>query len=87
MKTRKEYILILGITLMGWGMMFPQYTFTNNSYRMITEYEAVSGQGEMTSGQDEAVTDEDVQDICLAVREGRVRYSFKIAEYIRELFH
>ncbi len=70
MSRRKEYILIFGITLMSWGIVFPQYTFTSDSYRLLYE---------------EAM-EPDAEDIQSAVRDGKVRYKLKIIEYLKDLF-
>lgn len=90
MKRKREYVLILAITCLSWGVFFPDYTFTTDSYRIIMEENGNGSDMEMdgdiwiedvqceTLGQSDAVQS--------AIRSGRVRYKWKFAEYIRSLF-
>ena len=98
MEKRKEYILVLGIALMGWGFLFPQYTFTSNSYRIVyEEYDmrVTESMDDMSvamqtahSSDDVPVehSDEEIRNLSVAVSEGRVRYKFKFVEYLKEIF-
>ena len=74
MRRKREYLLILAITCLSWGIFFPEYTFTADSYQLIAQ-ENVNDE-----------EDEEPEDVRSAVRSGRVRYKWKFAEYIKSLF-
>lgn len=90
MRRKREYVLILAITCLSWGVFFPDYTFTTDSYRLIieeidngSENEAESDVLAEDTWEEATAQSEDVQS---AVRSGRVRYKWKFAEYIKSLF-
>ncbi len=90
MKRKREYLLILAITCLSWGVFFPEYAFTTDSYRIIMEE---NDNGPEDEWEDD-VRSEDAQgeasaqseDVQSAIRSGRVRYKWKFAEYIKSLF-
>ncbi len=91
MKRKREYILIFAITCLSWGLFFPEYTFTTDSYRIVWEDGSEIIEGDELSdaenvedtGDSETV---DLKDVQSAIRDGRVRYRSRFAEYIRSLF-
>ena len=90
MKRKREYILIIAITCMSWGLCFPEYTFTADSYRLITKQEtAIAKDTDGTKAlyeTEEPAETADSDEIRAAVRDGRVRYRLRFADYIKDLF-
>lgn len=74
MKRIRQRIAILGLAAACWGVMFPEYTFTADSYAEIAESGEAAGGGERI----------DARDICRAAREGKVRYRFRLYDFLRE---
>ena len=89
MKEIGKRTIFLGAAALCWGIMFPEYTFTTDSYTVFmedagefcTEQEA----GGMNQGADEEkeVFPESADELYQAVRNGKVRYRFRLYEYLK----
>ena len=79
-KRNREYILILAVMFMSWGFFFPEYTFTADSYRLLMQEETT-----LTESYDGTDAVDAADRVRTAVRDGRVRYRLRFAEYIKDL--
>ena len=80
MKQIGKRTILLGAAALCWGIMFPEYTFTTDSYTMFmqeAEYVEDANEAEGIEGA------ESVEELLRAVREGKVRYRFRFYEYLK----
>lgn len=80
---------LLAAAALCWGIMFPEYTFTTDSYTaFVQEAPGVPGEGISAAPGpgtlDDAQTQEKIEELFEAVRAGKVRYRFRIYEYLKD---
>lgn len=98
MRQTKRMTAILGAAALCWGIMFPEYTFTADSYTAFVQ-EAEDAENAESTGNaagigntagtgNVTVTEnaEDTEDLRQAIRDGKVRYRFWIYEYLKNHF-
>lgn len=88
MKQIEKRTLLLGAAAICWGILFPEYLFTTDSYTAFvqeTEDAGASGAGQ-ADGIEHEEASADAEDLYEAVRSGRVRYRFRIYEYLKHHF-
>lgn len=83
MKQIGKRIILLGAAALCWGIMFPEYTFTADSYTAFVQEAEDTGEAEEAEGTEEA---DRTEELFHAVREGNVRYRFRLYEYLKNLF-
>lgn len=79
MKQLIKRTILLGAAALCWGIMFPEYTFTPDSYTMFVQ-EAEAEEADETEGTEEAGS---AQELYRAIQNGKVRYRFRFYEYLK----
>lgn len=80
MKQIGKRTMLLGAAALCWGIMFPEYTFTEDSYTAFVQEIEEAEEAEGLEGT------ESTQELYQAVRDGKVRYRFRLVEYLKQLF-
>lgn len=95
MRQIRRRTALLAAAALCWGIMFPEYVFTSDSY-MAFVYEAsdsplIDGADEYAGGLapggaqigEGVQSAEDAQNLYEAVKEGKVRYRIGLIEYLK----
>lgn len=86
MKQIRKRVAILGLMAACWGVMFPEYAFTPDSYAVVCE-DAGAGRdlweagGQTGSWGEEQISPREFRE---AARQGRVRYRLKLYGYLKK---
>lgn len=80
MKQLVKRTILLGAAALCWGIMFPEYTFTPDSYTMFVQEAEETEEADETEGTEEAGS---AQELYRAIQNGKVRYRFRLYEYLK----
>lgn len=80
MKQLIKRTILLGAAALCWGIMFPEYTFTPDSYTMFVQEAEEAEEADETEGTEEAGS---AQELYRAIQNGKVRYRFRFYEYLK----
>ncbi|MBD5468555.1 MAG: hypothetical protein HDR21_10440 [Lachnospiraceae bacterium] len=80
MKQLIKRTILLGAAALCWGIMFPEYTFTPDSYTVFVQEAEEAEESEETEGTEEAGS---AQELYRAIQNGKVRYRFQFYEYLK----
>ena len=80
MKQLVKRTILLGAAALCWGIMFPEYTFTPDSYTMFVQEAEEAEEADETEGTEEAGS---AQELYRAIQNGKVRYRFRFYEYLK----
>lgn len=93
MKQIRKRVAILGLAAACWGIMFPEYAFTPDSYAVVCEDEGaardlweVSQDSWEADGQTGPWREEQIspREFRQAAGQGRVRYRLKLYEHLKK---
>lgn len=93
MKQIRKRVAILGLAAACWGIMFPEYVFTSDSYAVVSEDEGAArdlwetGRDSWEAGRQTGARREEQispQEFREAAGQGRVRYRLKLYEYLKK---
>ena len=80
MKQIGKRTILLGAAALCWGIMFPEYTFTADSYTAFVQ--EIEEENEI-EGMEQIEEAESVEELYRAIRDGKVRYRFRLYEYLK----
>ena len=83
MKQLVKRTILLGAAALCWGIMFPEYTFTPDSYTMFVQEAEEAEEADETEGAEDAGS---AQELYRAIQNGKVRYRFRFYEYLKNHF-
>lgn len=86
MKQIRKRVAILGLAAACWGIMFPEYVFTPDSYAVVCE-DAGEGRDSWEAGGQTGPREEEQispREFRQAAGQGRVRYRLKLYEYLKK---
>lgn len=93
MKQIRKRVAILGLAAACWGIMFPEYVFTPDSYAVVCEDAGASrdlwetGRDSWEAGGQTGPREEEQispREFRQAAGQGRVRYRLKLYEYLKK---